>query len=480
MPRPLVIILVADGARPDTFAAALDDGSLPALAQLRSDGALHTVSSVFPSVTGPAYVPFLMGRFPGPVGLPALRWYDRARTARTRPDHARSYVGAEFRHLDGDLDADAPTIFELAGQSLGGLNVIGRGLPRGDRIGGGLGFTLRGAWTHFRGDVAGWLGVDRDVGARVAQRVRDARAGRRPGFVFCALTGVDKMSHARGHAAPAVRDALRIVDATAAELRADAERGGWWHDTHLWVVSDHGHSPVRAHDDLAAAFAAFGHRVSAHPLTWLPRRDVAVMVSGNAMAHVYLEVEQRERPWWPALAARWDATVDALLARPSVDLVLLPHDTDRCEVRSADRGRAFVERQRPGARNGSRYAYRPVDGDPLGLGGAHCGLTANAAHDVCAASDYPDALVQIAHLAGAPRSGDVIVSAARDWDLRARWEPIPHVSSHGALHREHMDVPLLLSRPPVRTPRRTVDVMPSALVALGSAVPAGLDGDSFL
>ena len=44
---------------------------------MRDEGGMHTVTSVFPSVTGPAYVPFLMGRFPGPIGLPGLRWYDR-------------------------------------------------------------------------------------------------------------------------------------------------------------------------------------------------------------------------------------------------------------------------------------------------------------------------------------------------------------------------------------------------------------------
>jgi arylsulfatase A-like enzyme len=87
--------------------------------------------------------------------------------------------------------------------------------------------------------------------------------------------------------------------------------------------------------------------------------------------------------------------------------------------------------------------------------------------------------VQIAHLAASPRSGDVILSAARDWDFRAKYEPIPHVSSHGALHREHMLVPLLLNRPPSLTPRRTVDVMPSALAALGIATPKTLDGVSF-
>ena len=88
--------------------------------------------------------------------------------------------------------------------------------------------------------------------------------------------------------------------------------------------------------------------------------------------------------------------------------------------------------------------------------------------------------MQIAKLAAADRAGDMILSASREWDFRARYEPIPHVSSHGALHREHMMVPLLLDRPAVRTPRRTADVMPSALAALGREVPPGLDGESFV
>jgi hypothetical protein len=94
--------------------------------------------------------------------------------------------------------------------------------------------------------------------------------------------------------------------------------------------------------------------------------------------------------------------------------------------------------------------------------------------------DYPDGLVQIAALATAERSGDVIISASRGWDFRARYEPIPHVSSHGALHREHMLVPLLLDRPPRRAPRRTADVFPSALAALGMRAPPGVDGESYL
>jgi hypothetical protein len=107
-------------------------------------------------------------------------------------------------------------------------------------------------------------------------------------------------------------------------------------------------------------------------------------------------------------------------------------------------------------------------------------VSADEAHASTMETDYPDSIVQIAHLATAPRSGDIILSAARDWDFRARYEPIPHVSSHGALHREHMLVPLLLNRPVAGQPRRTVDVMPSALAALGRPIPAGLDGADFL
>lgn len=466
-----LVILVADGARPDTLRGALDAGALPALARLRAEGALCTISSVFPSVTGPAYTPFLMGRYPGPVGLPGIRWWDRTHAATSWPDHARSYVGIQARHADTDLAPDAPTLFELAPSSLASLTPLGRGLARSRRLGFNWGFALKAAWTHFRGDVRGWLAIDRAIAARAAERIHRER----PAFAFIVHPGIDKVSHAVGHAHHTVRDALRIVDDTAALIRANAERGGYWNHMQLWVVSDHGHSPVSQHEDLAGLMAHWGLRVCAHPWTMLGGPDCAVMVSGNAMSHVYLELGHTTRPFWPELAARWEPIAERLLQRDSVDLLVLPYSVSLCEVRARGaRGAAFVRR------DGARYSYEPVDGgDPLGLGAAVSVDGEAAAHDACASSDYPDALVQLAHLAGAARSGEMILSAARGWDFRARYEPIPHVSSHGALHRDHMEVPLLVGRPPARTPRRTVDIMPSALDAMGLPIPAGLDGTSF-
>jgi hypothetical protein len=217
---------------------------------------------------------------------------------------------------------------------------------------------------------------------------------------------------------------------------------------------------------------SWGHDIIPHPWIFSGGRDAAVMVSGNAMAHIYLELDRPERPWWPSLAPRWSDLVDSLLDRASVDLIVLPRSPYDCEVRSRSCGIASI------CTRSNKYSYRTVTGDPLGIG-PHEGLSDADAHDVTASSDYPDAIVQIARLASASRSGEIILSAVRGWDFRSHHEPIPHVSSHGALHREHMLVPLLTSKPVACTPRRTVDVMPSALAALDLELPAGLDGTSF-
>ena len=461
-------MIIADGVRPDVLARSVDTGKLPALAALRSEGSLSTITSAFPSVTGPAYAPFLMGRYPGSVGLPGLRWYDRSRRIARLAGHSRSYVGAEMRFVDHDIDPASPTIFELAKPSFGALSVIGRGLRRRNRIGQSPIFVARAAATHFRGNVRGWLAIDRSVGEEAAHRLRT----RRNRYAFIALTGIDKTSHAQGQDAPIVGDALKIVDDTVAQIRGDAERDGRWKKLHIWVGSDHGHSPVREHEDLVALLTEWGYTTLAHPWAFKTSADIAVMVSGNAMTHLYLELERKARPFWTDLSARWSELAEKLLARPSVDLMILPTGPSSCEIQAARRGSATLTWKE------WQYCYVPTTGDPLGVGELKS-LDDTEAYDATLASDYPDALVQIAHLVGSPRSGDVVLSAARDWDYRARYEPIPHVSSHGALHREHMLVPLLLNHVPPRAPRRTVDVMPSALAALGITAPKTLEGVSF-
>jgi arylsulfatase A-like enzyme len=316
--------------------------------------------------------------------------------------------------------------------------------------------------------VSGWLDIDRNIGDRFVQRVRDER----PEFGFAAFTGIDKASHAFGHDSGMVHDAMRVVDDVCGRIRADAERSGRWDSTHLWVVSDHGHSRVTTHEDLARVVASLGFRVVAHPWTVRRGAQIAVAVSGNAMAHIYTGLESRTQRFWPSLSSKWDCVANMLLSRESVDVMLLPLSPASCEVRARERGSAVV------SWDDGRYAYHPITGDPLGIG-EHDYLSESDAFDVTVDSFYPDAIVQIARISSCARSGDIILSAAPDWDFRARYEPIPHVSSHGALHREHMLVPLITNRPIQGPARRTVDVMASACAVLG-VTAAKMEGLSFV
>ncbi len=466
-----VIVLLADGVRADTLTSALDAGALPSMARLRSEGGLHEVTSTFPSVTGPAYTPFLMGRFPGSVGLPGLRWFDRAREACSFPDYSRSYVGYQMGAVNRDINPDAPTIFELVPESAAALSMITRGLPRSRQIASlTAASAIRAAVTHFRGDVDAWLDVDREISQKVIARVQS----RHSPYVFAAFMGVDKMSHAEGQDRMGVQKALRIIDDTVGALLDDRDRDRAGSATRIWVASDHGHSPVSHHEDLQRVIDGMGYRALAHPWVLRVGANVAVMVSGNAMAHVYVDLARRDRPFWDGLDVQWRSLAEQLNARDSVDLMLVPLSTSSCAVWSRERGRATV------SHDGDRFSYCMGEGDPLGVGREFTGLSAAEAHEATRFTDYPDSVVQIAKLAGASRAGDFILSATRGWDFRARYEPIPHMSSHGALHREHMLVPLLLDCPVARQPRRTTDVMPSALAALGITVPRGLDGESFV
>lgn len=456
---PRLVFVVADGLRPDSLDAAIARGDVPALAALRAAGGTHELTTCFPSVTGLAYVPFVMGCHPAEAGLPGLRWVDRTRRAVRLPAHARSYVGYGIKRLDGDVDATRPTLFERAQPAMTAMSMITRGVPHHRRIARGWWWGMRGIRTHYFGHLDDWLRVDEEVAQLVTRRV----ARERPRLTLAAFMGIDKASHARGHDSAEARQALRIVDRLVGTLRAQA--AGDADPLHVWVASDHGHSAVDRHDEIADVVRATGARVIAHPWVIGARGDVAVMVGGNAMAQLYLEPARRDAAGWPALAPRWGALADALLARESVDLLFVRVGPGVVRVRSRAHGDATVIAHGTGLALEVEHVHDT--GDPLGAPVGR--FTRDEAWAVTEGSAYPDALVQCALLAQSPRVGDLWLSAAPGWDFRARYEPMPHVSTHGALARAQMRVPFLCDTPPTMVLRRTTDLHALAEHALGLA-----------
>lgn len=468
-----LLLVVADGVRPDVLAEEMDAGRAPALAALRQRGGAHAISSSFPSVTGPAYVPFLMGQHPARVGLPGLRWFDRSNTLRWAPGQSRSYAGIDIWHVDSDVAPDVPTLLEYAQPSLAAMSMIGRGATHG-RIGRGVGWMLRAAPAHFRGDLLGWRKVEQQATAAFLDRFRQVR----PRASVLAILSADKFAHKYGPHSPPVRDAIADVDAAVRRAQDIAARDGWLDTLHIWITGDHGHAAVHAHDDLHGWLEQEGVRVRAHPNLRVKDPEVVLMVGGNAMAHLYMAPGERQRRWWNSHARQWDGLLDRLLARPAIDLMAVNSCERTVQVRHQQRGVAEI--RRVDGPKGARWSYVSLDGDPLGLGGTLRDLDACTAWDVTASTAYPDSLVQLSLLGASARSGDVVVSAAEGWDLRARFEPVSHVSTHGALLRDQMMVPLIVDTPISRAPQRTADIVPSALDLLAISADTHFDGRSFL
>ncbi len=453
----------------DALETALNSGDVPELARMASEGGRYAITTVFPSVTGVAYVPLLTGRFPGSVGIPGLRWYDRERRLSWWLGHSRSYVGAQLRAIDRDLRPEARTLADHIPGSLGAQTMLSRGLTRPNQLDRGLRVAVAATRAHFAGDPQRWGRMEEDMAGRFLSRlVRD-----RPRFAFMAFTTGDKAAHRAGATSPAARRSLQLVDSVVGRIRRAAESGGWWRRLHLWVVSDHGHDPVSGHFDLAAALRDAGLRIRSHPWTFPDRSEAAVMVSGNSMAHIYLDLASRQRVSGNLFRKEWFPRIRDVLENHAMDLMVTHLADGSVEVTKPGQGSAIIRG------NGGRWWYEPRSADPLELG-SMLGVSPAEAHERSRDGAYPDAVVQLGSLMQSSRSGDVVLASVRGWDLRRAWEPIPHVSSHGALHRSHMLVPFLASRKVAGIPRRTADLFPSALQLLGMERPASLDGSSFL
>jgi len=133
-PRPdtRATVILLDGARPDIFDALAQAGDLPNVSRyVLEPGGRVDATTVFPSTTGVAYLPFLTGRFPGPCDVPGIRWMDparyRGRWIRDRR-HVRTYAGVQSGLLNTDVSPSVTSIFDIEQDSIALCSPFTRGL----------------------------------------------------------------------------------------------------------------------------------------------------------------------------------------------------------------------------------------------------------------------------------------------------------------------------------------------------------------
>ncbi|MDZ7292967.1 MAG: alkaline phosphatase family protein [candidate division KSB1 bacterium] len=465
MKNPLVIIYLVDGARPDVMRELLENGDLPNIhREIVEPGTFRTASSCFPSTTGPAYLPFLAGCFPGTMNIPGIRWLDKAEfhDKRWGKNSFRSYMGYEAQWFNDDLPKDRPILYELFQRPFNIYSMITRGLPKGHNLTRSTKLPL-----YFYAHVTDhWKPVDK-AAHHYLMRALDLN----PDFIFAVFPGVDSYSHLKHPRHAETIAAYRYVDFSIGQVVEKLKRLGRWDSTLLIITSDHGLTATHEHFDLALYLQNCGMKTLYYPIVWKVRPKASVMISGNSAGLVYYLDGKNGAPLVgeqikAALGEHWDE----LLARKEIDFIAYRHGNDVYEIASG-RGHALIVRQSEG------WCYLPQDGDPFGLGKIAQPLDRQQALETTFDSDYPDALVQIEQFFSCSRSGDLVVTARNGYDLRKAFEWPEHHSSHGSLHREHMIVPLIYNQTGWHPrPARTADLFNTILKWAGKPTLENTDG----
>lgn len=458
--------MILDGARADVFAHLVDAGDLPHISRhLLERGGIAPATTVFPSTTGVAYLPFLTGCYPGTCNVPGIRWMDvrgyRGEWWSDR-EHLRSYCGPQGGLINRDLRPDLETLFDLEPDSVALCSPFTRGLsPERDRV--QWARALWGAVAHYVGTYGP---LERAVGRALCRTARE-----RSRFVFAVFPGVDGVTHFWDPWHPLVLDMYRAFDRIIGEYAA---AGGFDGDHLTLLVSDHGLTRVDHHTDVSLELEAWGIPALRYPGIWRRDPQIAVMVSGNGSVQLYLRpgVPRQHRFTIGEIEAGAVVGVPRTLVRQLAQLpgVALVVGHEGSEVQLVGRqGRARLIDAGEG-----RIRYEPDTADLLGLGAPavrherewlRCSMS----------SPYPDAPAQLLQIFRAPRTGDLVVIAEVGWDLRRDWEIPEHRSGHGSLTADHMRCLVACSRA-LAGPLRTVDTFPLILDHLGIPLPAGIDG----
>ncbi len=471
MSGPMALVILADGTRPDLWDELLAKGDLPGVVRafpwLESSRAVPRACTVFPSTTGPAHLPFVTGQMPGACDVPGIRWFDPEvyGSRPWSPFRFRSYMGLGNYLASRDLSRSVTTMFELepdhasiSGNVRRGVRP-GRDLTRWSKL-------VHNVRSFF---VQDWFGLDRVAGRKILTAL-----GRGTRFTFAALYAADSNGHREGPTGERTMESYRLIDRVVGDATRFIQEQGLGERVLMALVSDHGMSETHTHLDLAGLVDRIAGPCLAHPTLWRGpwAARSAVMVSGNAMAHVYLRSRDGwgRRVWLDEGDPTLERLLEALLAEPAVDLVAGRRSDGAIEVRS-HRGGATIRGD-----SWRELVYEPGPaGDPFGYPAAlrgrftHQGFLA-ATWD----TDYPDAPVQLRQVFDSRRCGDLVVSAAPGYDLRARFERPAHVGSHGSLHRLHMMTPFLVGGG-TAGPTRTVELFPMlrAHLSSGSLPPPG-------
>ena len=482
------IFIIIDGAPYAIFKGLLENGDLPNIKKHVVDrGSLNKAVSVFPSTTGPAFIPFFMGLYPGTANIPGIRWLSKSNfhlPHRFRRPGICSYMGIDGLHFEADLPMGFPTLFNFFSPASNIYNLLARGCPPDKNLTRWIKPFIY-TYAHFSHR---WRFVNQIAARRLHKA---AEAGDK--FVMCLFPAVDTCSHLAQTQSPQVLQTYQEIDAAIGHLVHILQKAHTLQETLILITSDHGMTNTHSHIDIPQHLDDGGWRCLHYPKVWRQGAVSASMVSGNGMTHLYFKNGANGNGWGgraPFEQLHQMGVISSLIELEGLGLVAGQSETGDIIVQSrTGQGKISCHSQNIDRENSQRppitlksadplrFSYQFTGTDPLGYGVHYKNLSSRESLHKTYDSRYPDGIVQLWQIFNSERTGDLILSAESGYDLRARYEVPEHHATHGGLIAEHLHIPLATNYPIAEKYIRSVDVFPTVLNLCGhTAAEQYIDG----
>ena len=475
------IFIIIDGAPYKIFKGLLENGDLPNIKKYIVDrGSLNKAVSVFPSTTGPAFVPFFMGLYPGTANIPGIRWLSKSNfqlPQRFKRPGICSYMGIDGLRFEADLPLNFPTLFNFFSPVSNIYNLLARGCPPAKNLTRWIKPFVY-TYAHFSHR---WRFVN-----QIASRQLHKAAEAGDPFITCLFPAVDTFSHHFKTQAPQVMRTYREVDTAIGHLIHILQKANTLDETLILITSDHGMSDTHTHIDIPQHLDDGGWRCLHYPKIWRQGAVSASMVSGNGMTHLYFKNSGNGKGWGPRAPfeqLHQMGVVSSLIELEGLGFVAGQSETGdiivqgrsgqakiSCRSLETDHGNGHSVPMLLKCADALRFSYEFTGTDPLGYGVPYKNLSAREALRETYDSSYPDGIIQLWQIFNGERTGDLVLSAESGYDLRARYEVPEHHATHGALIAEHLHIPLATNHPIAERCIRSVDVFPTVLNLCGHTV----------
>lgn len=475
------VFILIDGAPYAVFRGLLENGDLPNIKKYVVDrGSLNKAVSVFPSTTGPAFIPFFMGLYPGTANIPGIRWLSKSNfhlPHRFKRPGVCSYMGLDGLRFEADLPIGYPTLFNFFSPVSNIYNLLARGCPPSKN---------RTRWMKpFFYTYAHFSHRWRFVNRMAIQHLhKAAEAGDE--FIMCLFPAVDTFSHLTEIRSQQVFQTYREIDTAIGKLIHILQKTNTLEKTLILITSDHGMTDTHTHIDIPQHLDDGGWRCLHYPKVWRQGAVSASMVSGNGMTHLYFKNSRKGKGWGERMSfeeLQQIGVIGSLIELEGLGLVAGQSETGDIIVQSrTGQGKISCRLQNKTCENPQgvattfksadalRFSYRFTGIDPLKYGVRHEHLSSREALYETYDSPYPDGIVQLWQIFKSERTGDLVLSAESGYDLRARYEVPEHHATHGALMAEHLNIPLATNHPIVGPYIRSVDIFPTVLSLCGHTV----------